>query len=203
MIPFIFSNLVTLWLLSNFQILFVGDSYTAGLGVKEEFSYPTLIEKKFQKDGLNVSVINGGVSGDTTAGGKRRIEWMLNQSKPNLVVLSLGGNDVLRGLPTKQTKENLVTMIKKVQKRKIPVAVLGIAAPHNVGKKYKNEFDSIFKEIKKETSVPVHFNYIAKVISRNDFILSDGLHPNQKGHQVLADEVYEFLKPLVKRNIHD
>lgn len=179
------------------KILILGDSLTAGYGLREEQAYPALLQKKFENKSLSIRVLNGGVSGDTTAGGLRRLPWMLRKSSPDFLVIALGGNDLLRGLPPHNTKENIKKMIAEARKLKVPVAILGIQAPGNLGARYARDFDRAFEELQREEQVPMMKNYIRSIAGDISMNLTDRIHPNLKGQEKLADEIFEFLYPLV------
>ncbi len=181
------------------KILFVGDSITAGYGLREEQAYPALIQDKFSDKGISVQILNGGVSGDTTAGGQRRLGWMLRKASADWIVIALGGNDFLRGLPVSKTKSNLKAMIREARKLNIQVAVLGIDAPASLGSKYANDFNRIFDELKKEEKIPIMKNYIQSVAGKIPLNLADRIHPNAEGQKKLADEIFKFLYPLVEK----
>lgn len=177
--------------------MIVGDSLTAGFGLKQDQSYPSILEGSFQAEKIPVKVINGGVSGDTTAGGLRRLDWMLNRTAPDLLVVALGGNDMLRGLPVEQTKKNLEAMITTAKERSIPVVLLGVPAAPNLGRDYENKFNAMFRSLAQEKSIPVLPNYIEKVAGDPKLNLPDGIHPNFEGQKMISEELYAFLKPLV------
>lgn len=178
------------------RVLFVGDSLTAGYGLLPQFSYPNVIEEIFRSEGLPVKVINAGVSGDTTLGGMRRLTWQL-KSKPHLVVIALGGNDMLRGLGPEQTKANLATMIEQLQARHLHVSLLGMRANPTLGKRYEKSFNSIFSELAEEFKIALLDFYIEPVAGKPDLNLRDGIHPNQKGQEILANKIAKFLKPQI------
>lgn len=186
-------------------VLILGDSLTAGYGLKESQAYPALVETALKSEaGLtNLKVLNGGVSGDTTAGGLRRLPWMLKTSHANVLIIALGGNDMLRGLPTDVTYGNIKKMIALARGANVDVIVFGIQAPANLGEKYSKEFDGIFERLKKEERIPIFTNYIRKVAGRFDLNLPDGIHPNVEGHKILAQEISAFLKPLLVKGISE
>lgn len=190
----IFLNLL---LTSSIKILFIGDSLTAGYGLREDQAYPALLEKFFKDDGIEVEVLNGGVSGDTTAGGLRRINWMLNNSQPDVCIIALGGNDMLRGLPTEKTKANIKEMISKIKASSALPIIFGIHAPENLGPRYVSSFNGLFRDLAQTEKVPLLDNYIEDIAGRPKLNLSDGIHPNETGQKMLAEKIYNFLKPKV------
>jgi acyl-CoA thioesterase-1 len=179
-------------------ILFYGDSITAGYGIGTELAFPKLIEDKLKNDGYRVEVINGGLSGETTAGGLTRIDWMLNRNY-DIFILELGGNDGLRGLPLAETRRNLNRIIERVKAKnpKTKIVVAGMMVPPNMGPEYSAEFRGIFKEIAAENQailIPFLLEDVGGVEKLNQ---PDGIHPNVKGHQVIADNIYPVIKKLL------
>lgn len=173
-------------------MVFLGDSLTEGLGVKKEDAFPALIEKKLIASGRPWDVVNSGVSGSTTASAVSRMKWAL-RSKPQIIVLALGANDGLRGLKTEETKKNLAEAIDLANKEKIKVILCGLYMPPNYGKKYTEDFKKIYQELSKNKKVPLIPFLLDKVAGDSQLNQGDGIHPNEKGHQVIADTVYQFL----------
>lgn len=179
-------------------ILFYGDSLTAGYGLTTEEAFPALVAKKLNKNNKNVKVINAGLSGETSAGGLSRIDWVLRQPV-DIFVLELGPNDGLRGLPLDQTRKNLQAIINKV-KAKSPqarIVIAGMLVPPNMGPEYTTQFQKIFPELartNKATLIP----FLLQNVAGNDKLnQSDGIHPNAEGHRIVADNVYQVLAPLL------
>lgn len=179
-------------------ILFFGDSLTAGYGLSPEEAFPALIEKKINSNGKKTKVVNAGLSGETSAGGFSRIEWILRQPI-DIFVLELGGNDGLRGLPLDQTKKNLQGIIDKV-KAKYPqckIVLAGMMVPPNMGKEYTEEFKKIYPDLaskNKATLIPFLLEGVGGIQKLNQ---PDGIHPNAEGHQIIADKLTPvFLKLL-------
>lgn len=187
--------------LSNKRILFFGDSLTAGYGLIDyEMAWPHLVTNRLNAEGFGYSLTNAGISGDTTSGGLGRIDWVL-QETPDIFVLELGANDMLRGITPDVTKENLRKMIKRV-KAKAPEAkilLIGMIATPNLGKKYANEFNSIYPNLAKEEQVPLVPFLLEKVAAKRKLNQKDGIHPTEEGHVLLADTVYPYLKELAKK----
>jgi acyl-CoA thioesterase-1 len=179
-------------------ILFFGDSLTAGYGLSPEDAFPALVEKSLVKSGKNVRVVNAGLSGETTAGGLARIEWILRQPM-DVFVLELGGNDGLRGLPLDQTRRNLQTIMDKV-KVKYPsckIVLAGMMVPPNMGKEYAASFQNLFKEIAKKNKavwIPFLLDGVGGIEKLNQ---ADGIHPNVEGHKIVADHLVQVLTPLL------
>jgi acyl-CoA thioesterase-1 len=180
------------------RIVFLGDSLTAGLGLAADRSFPSLIEKKLKQNGLDYDVINAGVSGDTSAGGVRRLDWSM-EGDVRVLILALGGNDGLRGLPTTEMKKNLAAVLDRARERKVPVILAGMEAPPNYGPEYTRAFRNVYSELAKEYKVrfiPFLLQGVAGDASLNQ---SDGIHPNVRGAEVVADLVWAELEPALRR----
>lgn len=185
---------------NNKRIVVFGDSLTAGYGLEDvEDAYPGLLQQKIDSLQLGYTVINSGISGETTAGGKNRIDWVLNQ-KPSVIILELGANDGLRGVPLTETKMNLQYIIDAV-KTKYPstkIVLAGMQIPPNFGQDYTNEFKNIFPALAQKNQValiPFLLENVGGIPSLNQ---SDGIHPTAKGHKILAKNVWEVLAPILK-----
>ncbi|QHL86567.1 arylesterase [Nibribacter ruber] len=180
------------------NILFFGNSLTAGYGLTQAEAFPALLQQKFDSLGLPYKAINAGLSGETTAGGKNRIDWLLRQPV-DVFVLELGANDGLRGIPPQETTRNLQTIVDKV-KAKYPEAqlvMLGMEVPPNMGGTYASQFRVIFREIASKnnmTLVPFLLEGVAGIRSLN---LPDGVHPTAAGQKILAENVWEELKTIL------
>ena len=160
-------------------ILFYGDSLTAGYGLSPDEAFPALIDQKLKKQGKNWKVINGGLSGETSAGGLARIDWMLRQPV-DIFILELGGNDGLRGLPLEQTKSNLQGIIDKVKAKNpnVKIIVAGMMVPPNMGPEYSEQFKSVYPDLAKKnkaTLIPFLLEGVGGIEKLN---LADGIHPN-------------------------
>jgi len=180
------------------NILMFGDSITAGYGLTEEQAYPALIQNRIDSLGLDHNVINAGLSGETTAGGARRVDWILQQ-EVDIFMLGLGGNDGLRGIDPSNTKKNLITIIEKVREKDpaINVILAGMEAPPNLGQQYTAEFRSVFSEVASEKDV-TFMPFLLKDVAGNDELnQADGIHPTAKGQQIIADNIWEYLEPLL------
>ena len=179
-------------------ILFFGNSLTAGLGVEPEEAFPAIIEKMIDSLKLPYTVINAGLSGETTAAGKARINWLLKQ-KVDVFVLELGANDGLRGIPVSETSKNLQNIVDQV-KGKYPAVKLvmtGMEVPPNMGGQYASEFRVIFKQIAEKNNmllVPFLLENVGGVPELNQ---PDGIHPNPEGHKILAENVWVVLKDVL------
>ena len=180
------------------RIVFLGDSLTAGLGLPADQSLPALIGKKLKERGLDYEVVNAGVSGDTSAGGVRRLDWSLD-GDVSVLVVALGGNDGLRGLPPSELKKNLATIIDRARDRKIAVILAGMEAPPNNGPDYTREFRNVYAQLATEYGVrliPFLLQGVAGDASLNQ---ADGIHPNSRGAAIVADLVWKELEPALRR----
>jgi acyl-CoA thioesterase-1 len=184
---------------SSKRIVFFGDSLTAGYGLADiNDAFPGLIQAKVDSLGLNYMVINSGVSGETTAGGKNRIDWVLNQ-KIDIFILELGANDGLRGVPLKETRENLQAIINAVLKKNPATKIIlaGMQLPPNMGADYTNEFKTIFPELAKKNQlelIPFLLKDVGGIPSLNQ---GDGIHPTVEGQKIVAENVWAVLEPLL------
>jgi len=179
------------------RIVAFGDSLTAGFGVAAEQAYPARLQRRLEEQGLRYRVINAGVSGDTTAGGLRRVDWVL-KSRPHFVILELGANDGLRGLNIEQTKANLEGIIQRCQEAGVTVILAGMKLPPNYGREYTNGFEAIYPALAKQyrlTLIPFFLDGVAGSASLNQ---ADGIHPTSEGYRIIADKVMETVKPLLK-----
>jgi len=192
----IFSNLND----SPYRVLFLGDSITAGYGLSLREAYPQKVQDLLAEKNLSIKSINGGVSGDTTAGGLRRLQWQL-KSNPQMVVIALGANDMLRGIPPETTKKNLEQMIKLLQENKIQVVLLEMQANPTMGRDFVKRFDEIYKKLGKEMNVPVLDFFISDVALKPELNLEDRIHPNGRGQKVIAEKVSQFLEPILRSEL--
>jgi acyl-CoA thioesterase-1 len=178
------------------RIVAFGDSLTAGLGLLEQEAYPALLQRKIDEAGYGFEVVNAGVSGDTSAGGMRRLDWAL-EGDAKVLIVAFGGNDGLRGLPVAQMKENLSAIIDKARERNVVVILAGMEAPPNFGQEYATQFRQAFRDValtKKVLFVPFLLNNVAGKPELNQ---ADGIHPNQQGTQIVAATVWAVLEPLL------
>lgn len=179
-------------------LLFFGDSITAGYGLETEQAFPALIQEKIDSLGLQYTVVNAGLSGETTAGGLRRVDWILQQ-EIDIFVLELGGNDGLRGIDPQNTKQNLQGIIDKVEETypEAKIVITGMQAPPNLGDLYTNEFQSIYEELAANNDV-IFMPFILEDVAGNpELNLPDGIHPTAEGHQIVAGNLWKILKPLL------
>ena len=179
-------------------ILFFGNSLTAGYGLDEGEGFPELIQDTINSLNLNYNVVNAGLSGETTTGGKNRLGWILNQ-KIDVFVLELGANDGLRGIPLKETKINLQEMIDKVWEKNpdTKIVITGMQIPPNMGKAYTTEFKDIWPELAKNNDISLVPFLLENVGGIAELNQSDGIHPTAKGHKILTENVWVVLKDLL------
>lgn len=180
------------------RIVFLGDSLTAGLGLSADQSYPSLIGKKLSERGYDYEIVNAGVSGDTSAGGLRRLDWSLEGDVRALVV-ALGANDGLRGLPTNELQKNLAAVLDRAKARNIPVVLAGMEAPPNNGPDYTREFRNVYAELAKQYEVRFVSFLLQGVAGNASLNQGDGIHPNARGAQIVADLVWAELEPALPR----
>lgn len=180
-----------------FTILFLGDSLTEGLGLDDEQSFPSLIDEHLSVEGYqNVTIINAGISGSTSASALERMQWYI-RSQPDLVILSLGANDGLRGLSIDNMKSNLSAAIEFAQSNSVKVALTGMLTPPNMGIDYTSAFAQVFPDLAAEYELdfmPFLLQDVAGIAELNQ---ADGIHPNVEGSRIVAEHVYQFLLPLI------
>lgn len=181
-------------------IVFFGDSLTSGYGLDPDEAYPARVQEKIDSKGLNYRVVNAGLTGETSAGGLRRINWTLRQPV-DVFVLELGGNDGLRGLPPKETEKNLQGIIDRVEERypEARIVIAGMQAPPNMGKDFGEEFAALFPrlaETNDATLIPFLLENVGGVPELN---LPDGVHPSARGQRIVAQNVWEILEPLLEK----
>ena len=179
-------------------VLALGDSLTAGFGVQEEESFPSRLQLKINQFNLGYKVINAGVSGDTTAGGVRRIEWLMKH-KPNIVILALGANDGLRGLSIKEMRTNLETMIRISHNNNAKVLLAGMKALPNYGEDYQVEFEAVYFDLAKKYDLILLPFLLEGVAGVREYTRPDGLHPTASGYKIVADLVWRYLHPMLRK----
>jgi acyl-CoA thioesterase I len=178
------------------KIVVLGDSITAGYGLLESQAYPALLQKYLDADGYAFEVVNAGISGDTSAGGLRRLDWALD-GNVRVLILELGANDGLRGLSVPVMKENLTTIITRAKERNIVVILAGMEAPPNYGPEYVRTFRSAFQDIAREQRVLFIPFLLDKVAGQTALNQADGIHPNADGARIVADTVWSVLRTLL------
>lgn len=179
------------------RVLILGDSLTEGYGVDKQEAFPALLEGQLHREGYSqVQIVNGGISGSTSASGPTRMQWYL-KAKPQIVVLALGANDGLRGLEVKEMERNLAQTIKIAQDKQIKILLVGMKVLPNYGKKYADEFEAVFTQLAKEFNLPLMPFLLEDVGGLPQFNQPDGVHPTAKGHEIMAKNVIKYLKPLL------
>lgn len=179
------------------KIVAFGDSLTAGFGVSLDESYPVQLEKLLHEGGFHYEVVNAGVSGETSAGGVRRVEWIL-KSRPTVVILELGVNDGLRGMPLQQTYTNLRTIIERLQNEGVLVILAGMRIPPNFGEAYTGEFFEMYERLAQELNFPLIPFLLEGVAAKSGLNQADGVHPTAGGYTIVAQNVFDTLEPLLK-----
>jgi acyl-CoA thioesterase I len=181
-------------------VLFVGTSLTAGYGLGEEFAYPALLQRRMADAGLPFRVVNAGISGETSAGGLRRIDWMLQQPV-GVLVLELGANDGLRGLDPDALRGNLETIIRRTRDAHpdAEIVLVGMEAPPNLGAAYTSRFRAVYAELAREYDAALVPFLLEGVAAEPALNLADGIHPNEEGQRRVADTVWQVLEPVLEQ----
>lgn len=180
-------------------ILFFGNSLTAAYGLDTEEGFPNLVQLKIDSLGLEYTVINSGLSGETTSGGRNRLDWVLNQ-EVDIFVLELGANDGLRGIPLTETRANLQAMIDMVREKNpnTKIVLAGMQIPPNMGTDYTMDFKNIYPELAEKNNVALIPFLLEGVAGIPELNLEDGIHPTVEGQKIVATTVWQVLKPLLK-----
>ncbi|MEO8427518.1 MAG: arylesterase [Verrucomicrobiota bacterium] len=181
-------------------IVVFGDSLAAGFGLDLSEAFPALLQRKIDKVGWNFSVINAGVSGDTSAGGLRRIDWVLKR-KVDLLLLELGGNDGLRGIPVEVTKTNLQAIIDRSKQKhpRLQIVIAAMQMPPNMGDEYKDAFQNIFPDLAKANNAALVPFLLEGVGGKPELNLPDRIHPTADGHKIVAENVWKILQPALEK----
>ena len=173
----------------------------AGYGLSNDNSLPVVLQRNLDVKGYNVKIINASVSGSTSSGGLNRADWTLTEPDIDLIILCLGGNDMLRGIQPTETKSNLEKIIKKAQDKNIEIILAGMIAPTSHGFNYKKNFDKIFPDLAKKFKIRLIPFLLEGVAMKPEFNLSDGIHPNAKGTLIISRTLEEIIiKTLKKKN---
>ena len=178
------------------RIVILGDSLTAGLGLPPGSAFPALLQKRADAEGFRYEVVNAGVSGDTSAGGLSRLDWAL-QGDVRVLVVALGGNDALRGLPPAELQHNLAQIIERAQSRMISVVLAGMESPPNWGRDYNVSFHKVFTELADTYHVPLVPFLLQGVAGSETLNQADGIHPTAEGARMVAENVWTVLKPVL------
>jgi len=181
-------------------IVAFGDSLTAGFGLPQDLCFTTLLQRKIDEKGLRYRVENVGMSGDTSAGGVSRIDWALEEGPVKLLILELGGNDGLRGLPIADMKKNLAEIIERTQARGVTVILAGMEAPPNMGEEYTSEFRQVYRDLAKKYKLTLIPFLLEGVAGNREMNQPDGIHPNAAGEKVMTENVWRELEPLLLKN---
>ena len=181
------------------KIVVLGDSLSAGLGLQQSQAFPALLQKKLDAGHFEWEVINAGISGDTSAAGLQRIDWALDLRNVRILVLELGANDGLRGLPVSEMKKNLAAIIERAQQKRIAVLLAGMEAPPNFGPEYVVSFRQAYRDLAKQYNVPLLPFLLDRVAGIPGLNQGDGIHPNIEGAAIVADNVWTVLKPMVEK----
>lgn len=177
------------------RIVALGDSLTAGYGLQNGEDFASALGHALVTEGLDVKIDNAGVSGDTTAGGRARLDWAIQgEPKPDLVIVALGANDMLRGVDPATARENLKDILETLKDKDIPVFLIGMKTPINMGVKYKKRFDAIYADLAREYDTAYYPFFLEGVAMKQELNLPDGIHPNTKGIAVIVKNI----APLVK-----
>lgn len=177
-------------------IVFLGDSLTAGFGLETEEAYPALIQKKIEAEKLPYRVVNAGISGDTTAGGVSRLDWVW-RGQVKILFVALGANDGLRGVPVEESYRNLETIIQSAQTRECTVVLAGMKLPTNYGETYRKAFEKVYAGLANTHKMAFIPFLMEGVGGKSEFVQADGLHPNQAGQKIMAETVWKVLRPLL------
>lgn len=182
------------------RIVVLGDSLSAGYGLQSGEDFVSKLEEALVGEGVDVKIDNAGVSGDTTAGGRSRLEWAIQgEQVPDLVIVALGANDMLRGLDPVTTRDNLSAILETLDGKNIPVLLAGMKAPVNMGPAYKKKFEAVYKDLAKKHDAAFYPFFLEGVAMKPALNLADGIHPNQKGIAVMVENIL----PVVKKAIDD
>jgi acyl-CoA thioesterase I len=179
-------------------VVALGDSLTAGLGVAAEEAWPALVDARLRREGYPYRVVNAGVSGDTTAGGLRRVDWVL-RSRPEVAVVALGANDGLRGLGTEAMEANLLAIVDRLRAGGVRVLVVGMEVPPNYGAAYARAFRGVFVDVARRTGAALMPFLLDGVAADPRLNQTDGIHPNAAGHRAIAERIWPHLVLLLDR----
>lgn len=183
-------------------LLILGDSLSAEYGLQRDSGWVSLLTQRLQREEIHVRVVNASISGETSAGGRSRLTALLRQHRPSFVVIELGANDALRGLPLQGTRENLNAMVASSQAQGAKVVLVGMQMPPNFGKRYADDFKRLFDEVaqaRRCALVPFFLKGIADRPNARDWFQPDGIHPTERAHPIMLDNVWGALKPLLLR----
>lgn len=192
----LFLSLLLSFQLSAKTVLCLGDSLTEGYQLAKEDAFPAVMESNLKKSHPDLKIINGGVSGATTASGLKRLSWYV-KAKPDIMVLALGANDGLRGLKLEESEKNLASVIEKAQEQNIKVVLVGMKMPTNYGEPYRTNFEKLFPKLAQKYKLPLVPFLLEGVGGNPKLNLADGIHPNPEGHKLMAKTIQKVLEPLL------
>lgn len=180
------------------KIIAFGDSLTAGFGLTENESYPYLLQKRLDSLGFKYEVVNAGVSGETSLGGLERADWILGQDNVKIVILELGANDLLRGVPVENMKKNLDAILEKVKAKNVQILLCGMLAPETMGRDYQRDYIAAFPELAGRHKVEFLPFLLEGVAMNPKLNQADGIHPNAEGTKIMTENIFNVLKPILK-----
>jgi acyl-CoA thioesterase-1 len=183
-------------------VVFLGDSLTAGYGLDADQAYPSLIQQRLREAGLDADVVNAGVSGDTSAGGLRRVDWSLD-GNVRVLVVALGGNDALRGLSTDELRRNLAAIIERARQRRVTVILAGMEAPPNLGRAYASAFRQVYRDLAAQYRIALIPFLLEGVAGRPSLNQADLIHPNAAGARKMADLVGPYVERALREAARD
>jgi acyl-CoA thioesterase-1 len=181
------------------KIVALGDSLTAGFGLTENESYPYLLQQRLKADGYDYEVVNAGVSGDTSLGGLERADWVLGQENVEILILELGANDLLRGMPVDRMKDNLSKIILKAKARNVKVLLCGMLAPMTMGGEYQKAYINAFPALASEHKVSFMPFILEGIALKKELNQADGIHPNATGARIMTENIYRALRPMLAK----
>lgn len=185
---------------ANPKILIYGDSLSAAYGIPQQQGWAALLKEKLHSEKFNYDIINASISGETTSGGLTRLNQTLMQTKPQIMILELGANDGLRGLPIKEMHDNLNRMIQQSKKSGIKVLLIGMRIPPNYGPKYTEEFSQSYQKLARQHKIPLVPFMLENVAAKPELIQPDGLHPNTLGQPIILENIWQQLRLLLKQS---
>jgi len=180
------------------KIVALGDSLTEGYHLPKSQSYPAQLQAMLREAGVAVVIENHGISGDTTAGGRARLPKVL-AAEPDMVIVALGANDFLRGIPPAAARANLQAIVKELTDQHIPTLLIGIQVPSNLGPAYKQQFDAIFTDLAARYPVTLHYDFLKNVAGKASLNLSDGMHPNEAGYKIVAQNLLPVVQQMLQK----
>lgn len=181
------------------RVLALGDSLVAGYGLSRSDSFVAVLQAALDERGIEARIIDGGVSGDTTAGGLARLDWLIAGENPDAVLVELGANDGLRAIDPESTRANLAAILDRLREGALPVLFAGMLAPPNLGEEYGRDFNAVFPALAEEYAVPFYPFFLDGVAAEPDLNQRDGIHPNAEGVRVIVERILPFMERLIER----